>query len=54
LWEETDLQVKTEGTYHFLAPECCSANTTEYSGIAADIWALGVTLFAMVYRNVPF
>lgn len=25
-----------------------------YCGRAADIWALGVTLFSLVYGNVPF
>lgn len=25
-----------------------------YSGKAIDVWALGVTLFALVYGNVPF
>ena len=25
-----------------------------FSGIAADIWALGVTLYCMIYNKLPF
>ncbi|KDO19899.1 CAMKK protein kinase [Saprolegnia parasitica CBS 223.65] len=37
----------TEGTYHYLAPECTT-------GTHMDIWALGVTVFAMVFGTLPF
>ena len=44
----------TAGTYHFLAPECCDPEIKVYSGVKADIWALGVTLFAFAYNKLPF
>lgn len=42
----------TEGTYHFLAPECTTGN--EYDPFQVDIWALGVTLYAMLQGSLPF
>ena len=39
----------TKGTYFFLAPECCDPNIKTYSGKKADIWALGVTCYALTY-----
>lgn len=41
------------GTPAFTAPEALEDNL-EFSGKAADIWSLGVTLYAFVYGNVPF
>ncbi|KAF0716647.1 Aste57867_2731 [Aphanomyces stellatus] len=47
------LQLKsTEGTYHFLAPECTTGHP--YDPFKVDIWALGVTVFAMLFGTVPF
>ncbi|ETW02638.1 CAMKK protein kinase, variant [Aphanomyces invadans] len=47
------LQLKsTEGTYHFLAPECTTGEP--YDPFKVDIWALGVTLYAMLFGTVPF
>ncbi|CAK4714803.1 unnamed protein product [Aphanomyces euteiches] len=61
------LQLKsTEGTYHFLAPECttgsffalCSrltcAKGEPYDPFKVDVWALGVTIYAMLFGTVPF
>lgn len=42
----------THGTYQFQAPEMLTGE--DYSGFGADIWALGVTLYAMVYGILPF
>ncbi|RHY65900.1 hypothetical protein DYB34_006895, partial [Aphanomyces astaci] len=42
----------TKGTYEFLSPEAISGE--EYSGFAADVWALGVTLYAVVVGKLPF
>lgn len=45
---------KTEGTPHFLAPEALQTSGAAYSGYAADVWALGVTLYAMLTGSLPF
>lgn len=42
----------TEGTYHFLAPECTTGE--DYDPYKVDIWALGVTIFAMLVGTLPF
>ena len=44
----------TEGTYHFMAPEACDPDIDQYSGRAADVWALGVTLYALLFNKCPF
>jgi [calcium/calmodulin-dependent protein kinase] kinase len=41
---------KTAGTYHFFPPECCDPNVEIYSGRAADIWALGVSFFCIIFN----
>eukprot|EP00742_Colponemidia_sp_Colp-10_P002254 GILJ01002408.1.p1 GENE.GILJ01002408.1~~GILJ01002408.1.p1 ORF type:complete len:443 (-),score=66.46 GILJ01002408.1:154-1440(-) len=50
--EEKEMLKKTEGTYHFVAPECCVGQ--EFSGRLADIWSLGVTLYVFVCGVLPF
>ena len=64
--DESDIIKKTAGTYHFLAPECCDRNfifvpflffiakSEGFSGKAADVWALGVSLYALIYGVLPF
>jgi [calcium/calmodulin-dependent protein kinase] kinase len=56
MFENDDIIRKSVGTYHFFPPECCmaSVDSTGFSGRAADIWSMGVTLYAMVYRVLPF
>lgn len=51
---DTDMITKTKGTYLFLAPECCDPNIKSFSGRAADVWALGVTVYCCVYNELPF
>ena len=51
---QPDTVKQTEGTYHFMPPEACDPDIDEYSGKAADVWALGVTLFALLYNKCPF
>jgi|JI9StandDraft_2_1071091.scaffolds.fasta_scaffold695845_1 serine/threonine protein kinase len=45
-----DILESTEGTYHFMPPECWNFENRQFSGVKADIWSLGVTLFAMTYN----
>lgn len=47
---------KVEGTMYFYAPEMCDDNKMEdeFEAFPLDIWALGVTTFAMVYLKLPF
>ncbi|XP_045136566.1 calcium/calmodulin-dependent protein kinase kinase 1-like isoform X3 [Portunus trituberculatus] len=44
----------TAGTPAFMAPEALSTSRHKYSGKAADIWAMGITLYAFVYGKLPF
>ncbi len=41
----------TVGTPAFLAPE---ALVGKFAGKAADIWSMGITLYAFVYGSLPF
>lgn len=36
----------------FAAPETCKGDGESYSGKAADIWALGITLYGLIYGQV--
>ncbi|KAH9140859.1 hypothetical protein AeRB84_014937 [Aphanomyces euteiches] len=40
------------GTYAFMPPE--SLTSEPYSAFIADIWALGVTLYALLFGTIPF
>lgn len=46
--------VKSAGTFHFFSPECCDTEVETYSGRATDIWALGVTMYCMLFNSLPF
>ncbi|KAJ7333728.1 Calcium calmodulin-dependent protein kinase kinase 2 [Desmophyllum pertusum] len=45
---------KTAGSPAFMAPESLQNTRDKYSGKAADIWALGITLFCFIFGKVPF
>ena len=51
---DSDTVKTTEGTYHFMSPEACDPDVDGFSGKAQDVWALGVTLYAMLFNKVPF
>ncbi|KDO35778.1 CAMKK protein kinase [Saprolegnia parasitica CBS 223.65] len=40
------------GTYAYMAPE--SMASEPYSAFVADIWALGITLYAMLFGTLPY
>lgn len=42
------------GTPAFRAPETLSGQKVYFDGKSADIWSLGVTLYAFVFGDIPF
>lgn len=47
----------SNGTLYFMSPECCKKLDDEedgYSGKASDIWSLGVCLYALITKKLPF
>ena len=42
------------GTYYFLSPETWDTNVKKWAGKPVDIWAFGITLYAMTFNEVPF
>jgi serine/threonine protein kinase len=52
--EGTDRFKATEGTIYFYAPEQCNSKGGDFAGRPLDIWALGVTLYIMLYQKLPF
>lgn len=50
-----DFFQSTGGSYPFFAPEMCRAmRGAGYSGRAADMWAVGVSLFMWLYHRMPY
>jgi len=43
---------RTEGTYAFWAPEMCEGGA--FNAYSADVWAVGVCVFAMLFGALPF
>jgi serine/threonine protein kinase len=37
-----------------MSPEECDPDTFSFSGKAIDVWALGVTMFCLLYNRTPF
>ena len=48
----SDESQTTAGSNYYFAPEICGGSA--YKGKKSDIWALGVTLYQMVYRRYPY
>lgn len=49
-----DKSKHSAGSPAFYSPELCTANHGEISAKAADIWAMGVTLYCMAFGKLPF
>jgi [calcium/calmodulin-dependent protein kinase] kinase len=43
---------KTAGSNYFFSPEACRGS--KYKGKPNDLWALGITLYYMIYKKLPF
>jgi serine/threonine protein kinase len=56
-WDEAIELAKTVGTPAFYAPELCYTDfTTPRSSVTGqiDVWALGVTLYCLIFARLPF
>ena len=52
--KEDDRLKSSSGSPAFASPELLQAGVTSVSGKAADIWAMGITLYALIYGCLPF
>ena len=57
-YPDNDLINKTHGTYQFMSPECVAGifylARGSFSGKAAELWALGVTIYSFIFRALPY
>ncbi|KAK8090273.1 hypothetical protein PG997_005234 [Apiospora hydei] len=51
---DTMMTAKSAGSPAFLPPELCIVRHGDVSGKAADIWAMGVTLYCLKYGKLPY
>ncbi len=52
--ENNDVFTKTEGNMYFYPPEFCTGKSKIFAAKPVDVWALGVTLFIVAFRKLPF
>ena len=52
--KDDDRLKSSNGSPAFTSPELLQVGMNNVSGRAADIWAMGVTLYALVYGILPF
>jgi len=50
------ITIETPGVWPMWSPEICNASVTDapYSAFKADVWAVGVILFTMIFGKLPF
>lgn len=50
-----DTLTNTQGTYFFMSPESLDKDQSSkgYSGKAADIWSLGISIYCFAYKQQP-
>eukprot|EP00698_Gefionella_okellyi_P016758 TRINITY_DN4816_c0_g1_i2.p1 TRINITY_DN4816_c0_g1~~TRINITY_DN4816_c0_g1_i2.p1 ORF type:complete len:403 (+),score=70.18 TRINITY_DN4816_c0_g1_i2:108-1316(+) len=51
---DDDSLTRTAGSPAYTAPEICNQSTSSFSGRAADIWALGVSMHMLLFGRLPF
>lgn len=55
IWESgSDLVHQSVGTPAFMSPELCHIGAVESHGYSDDVWALGITLYALLMGRLPF
>ncbi|KAF2077666.1 hypothetical protein CYY_001054 [Polysphondylium violaceum] len=54
IFENDDILRCSAGSPAFLAPELCTDEQIPISGKAVDIWALGISLYCLVFAKLPF
>jgi [calcium/calmodulin-dependent protein kinase] kinase len=52
--KDNDRLKSSNGSPAFASPELSQVGMSDVSGRAADIWAMGVTLYALTYGVLPF
>jgi len=52
--EEDNIVNGTEGTYYFYSPEMCRSGYKGHDGRRADVWAVGISLWAFLFGSLPF
>jgi serine/threonine protein kinase len=50
----SSVKLRAQGTRAFFPPEMCNSNKEEIEGAPLDIWAMGVTLYYVVFGVLPF
>ena len=49
-----DIFYNKVGSEEYCAPELLSSKTTNFSGIKADVWCLGIVLYALLCATFPY
>jgi calcium/calmodulin-dependent protein kinase kinase 2 len=52
--KDDDTLKSLSGSPAFASPELSQPGLNNVSGKAADVWAMGITLYALIYGFLPF